>query len=80
MRIEMNREIKVIKRAVRNLQQVEREEVLSPARNRAEAASPLQLARTIEEWVRMHRQKAREELLAARSFKNGALITDLSAS
>jgi len=58
----MKREIKIIKRGVRN--QVEREQVL-----KAEVASPLQLARTIEEWIRIRRQRAGEELLAARAFR-----------
>ena len=66
----MNKEIKIIKCAVRNLRQVEREKVLSHVRNKAEIASPLQLARTIEEWVRIHRQRASEELAAARSLRS----------
>jgi len=66
----MNKEIKIIKRAVRNLRQVEREKVLSHVRNKAEIALPLQLARTIEEWVRIHRQRASEELAAARSLRS----------
>lgn len=65
----MNSEIKVIKRAVRNLRQVEREQVLLHARNKAEDASPRQLARTIEEWVRLHRQRASEQLSAAQSLR-----------
>jgi uncharacterized protein YjiS (DUF1127 family) len=66
----MNREIKIIKRAVRDLRQMEREQtVLSHVCNKPEVASPLQLARTIEEWVRMHRQRASEELLAAQSLR-----------
>ena len=65
----MNRaEIKIIKRAARNLPQVKRDEVLSPTR-KAEVASPLQLARTIEEWVRIHRQRASDELAAARALR-----------
>jgi len=58
----MKREIKIIKRGVRN--QVELEQVL-----KAEVASALQLARTIEEWIRIRRQRASEELLAARAFR-----------
>lgn len=61
----MKREIKIIKCAVRNLRQVEPE--------KAEEASPLQLARTIEEWVRSHRQRAREELSAAQSLRAACL-------
>ena len=70
----MNRaEIKIIKRAARNLAQVERE--------KAEVASPLQLARTIEEWVRIHRQRASDELAAARSLRttNGGLVKPIVA-
>ena len=66
----MNRKIKVIKRAVGNLRQAEREKVLSHARNKPEVASPLELARTIEEWVRINRQRASEELAAARLLMN----------
>jgi len=65
----MNREIKIIKRAVRDLRQMEREKVLSYACNKPEVASPRELAKTIGEWVRIHRQKASEDLLAARSLR-----------
>ena len=64
----MNKEIKVIKRAVRNVRQAERQQVLLPARNKTELASPLQLTKTIQEWVRIHRQTASKELSTARSL------------
>jgi len=68
--IQMNREIKIIKRAVLDVRQVEREKkVLSHACNKPEGASPLQLARTIEEWVRIRRQRASEELAFAQSLR-----------
>jgi hypothetical protein len=59
----MNREIKIIKRAVLDRRQVE-----SQVCNKPEVASPLQLARTIEEWVKLHRQRASEELSIARAL------------
>jgi len=65
----MNREIKIIKRAVLNLRQVERENALAHVHNKASAASPVQLARTIQEWIRIHRQRASEELAAAQAFR-----------
>ena len=71
-RHEMNREIKIIKRGVRNLRQVERENALAYAHNKADA-SPVQLARTIQEWIRIHRERASEELAAARALRTVCL-------
>ena len=63
----MNREIKIVKRAVLDIRQLEREK--PHVCNKPEVASPLQLARTIEEWVRLHRRRTSEELSAARSLR-----------
>lgn len=59
----MNREIKIIKRAVLDMKQAER------GCKRPDVVSPVQLTRAIEEWVRIHRQRACENLALARSFK-----------
>lgn len=59
----MNREIKIVKRAVRDLTQVEQD------RDKARVDAPGQMARTIQKWVKERRQRAMEELIAARSLK-----------
>jgi hypothetical protein len=70
MRPEMVREIKIIKRVARDLlpaESLEKAEALG--RNEVKETSPLQMTRTIKEWVSARRQKAADELLAAQSLK-----------
>jgi len=59
----MQREIRIIKRAVRDLTQSEQET------DRAKVDQPIQMARTIQAWIRERRQRGLEELSAARSLK-----------
>ncbi len=66
----MNKKIKIIKRAERDLLQAERnEKALASGRNEAKEASPLQITRTIKAWVTDRHQRATDELLAAQSLK-----------
>lgn len=66
----MNREIKIIKRAARDLLSAESVEMAEAlGRNEVKETSPLQMTRTIKEWVSARRQKTADELLAARSLQ-----------
>ena len=67
----MNSQVKIIKRAVEHFTQGE------PQTNTQEYPldntkidSPIQIARTVEKWVRERRQRASEELSAARLLKS----------
>jgi hypothetical protein len=66
----MNREIRVIKRAARELLEVgSMETVKALGCNEVKETPSLQMTRTIKEWISARRQKATEELSAARSLK-----------
>jgi hypothetical protein len=73
---EMTREIRIIKRAERDLLQGEMVEKIDASEcNEVTQTSPVQMTRTIQEWVNAHRQKATDELFAAQSFKRLGLST-----
>ena len=65
----MNREIRIIKRAARDLSQAGRaEKAEASGRDELKEPSLLQMTRTIRKWVSARRRNATEELLAARSL------------
>lgn len=67
----MSSKIRIIKRAVRDLTQGEQEtQTLEYSRDKAKVDSHVQMARTIQEWVRERRHSASEELSAARLLKS----------
>jgi len=66
----MTREIRIIKRAARDLLPAERiEKAEALGRNEVKDTSPLQMSRTIKGWASNRRRKATEEFLAARSLR-----------
>ena len=70
-RSEMNSKIKIIKPAARNFTHGEPQtDTPEHPRDIAKIESTIQMARTIQEWVRERRQRASEELSAARLIKS----------
>ena len=66
----MNREIRIIKRAARELLEAGSvETVKALGRSEVKKTPPRQMTRTVKEWISARRQKATEELSAARSIK-----------
>jgi len=66
----MNKEIRIIKRAARDLLQAERVETpVTPGRYEPNEASSLQIMRTVKEWVSANNKRNNEKLLAAQSLR-----------
>jgi hypothetical protein len=66
----MKREIRIIKRAARDLLQAERMETpVTLRRTESNEASYLQITRTIKDWISANNKRNNEKLLVAQSLK-----------